>query len=76
MLPFEEDIVSYIETTHNHVMYRVTPIYIGNDALAKYVHMEGLSVEDGGKGISFNILVYNAQPGIEIDYSDGTSHIQ
>lgn len=35
--------------------------------------MEAYSVEDNGKGVSFNVFVYNVQPGINIDYKTGKS---
>ena len=73
MLPFENMIADYIQETGNHVMYRVTPIYKGNDLLPSGVHMEGYSVEDNGKGISFNVYCYNVQPGVTIDYATGRS---
>ena len=73
MLPFENLIATYIRKTHNHVLYRVTPIFRGSNLLADGVQMEAMSVEDSGKGILFNIYVYNSQPGIEIDYTTGIS---
>ena len=73
MLYFENKIDDYIEDTGNHVMYRVTPIYYKNDLLPRGVHMEGYSVEDEGKGISFNVYCYNVQPGVTIDYASGRS---
>ena len=75
MLPFENKIADYVNETGNHVMYRVTPIYDGNNLLASGVHMEAFSVEDNGKGIKFNVYVYNVQDGIKIDYSDGSSSL-
>ena len=65
----------YIKETGNHVMYRVTPIYNGLDYVAQGVLMEAYSVEDDGKGVCFNVYVYNAQPGITIDYETGDSRI-
>lgn len=76
MLPFENMVAAYIEETDNHVMYRVTPIFTENNLLADGVQMEAVSVEDNGKGISFNVFVYNMQPGIEINYLDGTSKLE
>lgn len=73
MLPFEDEVADYVKETGNHVLYRVTPEYEGNDLLAQGVQMEGYSVEDQGEGICFNIFAYNVQPGIEIDYSTGDS---
>lgn len=74
MLPFENLVANYIRRTHNHVLYRVTPIFIGNNLLASGIQMEARSVEDNGKGILFNVYVYNNQPGIVIDYVTGRSH--
>lgn len=72
MLPFEKLIVDYIyKNKNNHVIYRVTPIFKGNNLLASGVEMEAYSVEDNGQGICFNIYVYNVQPGANIDYATG-----
>lgn len=71
MLPFENEVAEYIKNTNNHVMYRVTPIFEGNNLLADGVQMEGYSVEDKGKSISFNVFCYNVQPGANIDYVTG-----
>ena len=73
MLPLETKVASYIYNTGNHVLYRVTPIYVKNGLLAYGVQMEAQSVEDVGKGLSFNIFVYNVQPGVMIDYQTGES---
>lgn len=73
MLPFENQVADYVEKTGNHVMYRVTPLYEGNDLVAKGVQMEAWSVEDQGMGICFHVFVYNVQPGIGIDYATGES---
>lgn len=75
MLPFENEIADYVKETHNHVLYRVTPIFEGDNLLATGVQMEALSVEDNGKGIKFNVFVYNVQDGITIDYNDGSSSL-
>ena len=73
MLPFEDMIADYVKETGNHVLYRVTPVYEKNNLVAKGVQMEGMSVEDKGKDIKFNVFVYNVQPGISIDYKTGKS---
>lgn len=73
MLPFENEVAEYVKETDNHVLYRVTPKYEGDDLLAQGVQMEAYSVEDQGKGVCFNIFAYNVQPGIEIDYGTGNS---
>lgn len=76
MLPFENLVADYVKETKNHVMYRVTPVFEGDNLLAKGVQMEAFSVEDDGKGVSFNVFVKNVQPGIEINYLDGTSKLE
>ena len=73
MLPFENMVADYIKETGNHVLYRVTPIFEGNNLVASGVHMEAKSVEDNGEDILFNVYCYNAQPGVGIDYATGES---
>lgn len=73
MLPFEDMTANYVEETSNHVMYRVTPMFDGNNLLASGVLMEGYSVEDKGEGICFCVFCYNVQPDIIIDYANGSS---
>ncbi len=75
MLLFENMVADYVKETENHVMYRVTPVFEGNDLVAKGVYIEAYSVEDNGEGICFNIFAYNAQPGVEIDYLTGESRL-
>ena len=76
MLPFENMVADYVKETSNHVLYRVTPIYDGSNLVASGVQMEAMSVEDGGEGISFHVYVYNAQPGVSIDYLTGESRLE
>lgn len=71
MLPFENEVAEYIKNTNNHVMYRVTPIFEEDNLLADGVQMEGYSVEDKGRSISFNVFCYNVQPGVNINYATG-----
>ena len=71
MLPFETKVCDYVKNTGNHVLYRVTPIFDGDNLLADGVLMEAYSVEDAGEGISFCVFAYNVQPGIGIDYATG-----
>ncbi len=73
MLPFEDMVADYIKESDNHVLYRVTPVYVGKELVARGVQMEALSVEDEGEGISFCVFVHNVQPGVEIDYTTGKS---
>lgn len=74
MLPFENMVADYIKETDNHVLYRVTPVFAGDNLVASGVQMEAKSVEDNGDGILFNVYCFNAQPGIAIDYATGDSH--
>lgn len=73
MLPFENLAADYVKETGNHVLYRVTPIFEGDNLVASGVQMEAMSVEDAGEGVLFNVYCYNVQPGIVIDYATGDS---
>lgn len=73
MLPYENMVAEYVRRTNNHVLYRVTPIFTGNNLICDGVMMEAYSVEDNGSGITFCVFVYNVQPGIYINYSTGES---
>lgn len=78
MLPFEDMVDDYFEVKknrNNHVLYRVTPIYEGNNLVASGVLMEAYSVEDNGEGVCFNVYVYNVQPGITINYATGENSL-
>ena len=75
MLPFEDKVANYVEGTNNHVLYRVTPIFEGDNLVASGVLMEAYSVEDQGAGVMFNVYCYNVQPGIVIDYATGDSQL-
>ena len=71
MLPYENEVADYVWETGNHVLYRVTPVFVGDELMARGVHMEAESVEDGGAGVSFNVYCFNVQPGLQIDYATG-----
>ena len=71
MLPFEDEVADYVKRTGNHVLYRVTPIFQGEELVARGVEMEAESVEDNGTGVKFHVYCYNVQPGIGIDYATG-----
>ena len=73
MLPFENMVADYVTETGNHVLYRVTPVFEGDNLVADGVLIEAESVEDSGSGILFNVFCYNIQPGIVIDYATGDS---
>jgi len=73
MLPFENMVADYVKETNNHVRYRVTPIFVGNELVARGVQIEAMSIEDNGKAIKFNVYCFNVQPNIEINYKTGDS---
>ena len=75
MLDFENEVADYIRKTNNHVLYRATPIFEGDNLVASGVHLEALSVEDNGEGIKFNVYLYNIQDGIKINYKTGESSL-
>lgn len=73
MLRFENQVLEYVVQEGGRVLYRVTPLFEGDNLVASAVQMEALSVDDGGEGICFNVLCFNVQPGFEIDYATGES---
>lgn len=76
MLPFEEKVAKYLDQNDNHVLYRVTPVFDGDNLVASGVLMEAYSVEDSGEGICFCVYCYNVQPGVEINYRNGESSLK
>lgn len=76
MLPWEEQVMRYLDNSDNHVLYRVTPYFKGDDLLARGVEMEAYSVEDSGESLCFHVFVYNVQPGIILDYATGKSQVE
>ena len=76
MLPFENAVADYMDATGNHVLMAVTPIFEGDELVARGVHMMAESVEDGGEGVAFNVFCYNVQPGVVIDYGTGESMLE
>lgn len=75
MIPYEDQVADYVKNTGNQVLYRATPVYVGTNAVASGVQLEAYSVEDHGKGLSFNVYLYNVQPGVDIDYANGSSKL-
>ena len=73
---FESMVLDYIKETGNHVMYRITPVFVGDNLLANGVLMEGWSVEDNGEGICFCVFMYNVQPGIVLEYETGNNYME
>ena len=70
------NLFQYVRKTNNHVLYRVTPYYSGNNLLLSHIQIEAMSFEDKGQGICFNVKLDNIQPGIYINYADGNSHVE
>ena len=73
MLPYEIQILQYLDHSDHHVLYRVTPYFHGLELVARGVELEACSVEDRGEGVQFHVFLYNVQPGIRIDYLTGVS---
>ena len=71
MQPFEDKTAWYILRTGNHVLYRCTPVFEGDNLVVTGVLIEARSIEDGGEGICFNVFCYNVQLNIKIDYHTG-----
>ena len=71
MEPFENEVADYIRETGNHVMYRATPVFVGEELVARGVLLEAQSIEDDK--LQFNVFCYNVQPDVEIDYKTGES---
>ncbi|WP_102371734.1 DNA/RNA non-specific endonuclease [Enorma phocaeensis] len=71
MLPVEEEVARYIDRTGNHVLYRSTPIFEGDELVCRGVLIDARSIEDDGSGIYLAVWCPNVQPGIAIDYEDG-----
>ncbi len=75
MLPYENEVAEYVRDTGRHVMYRVTPRFSGNNLLCDGIQIEAYSVEDKGRGVSLNVFCYNVQPGVTINYKDGSNEL-
>lgn len=71
MLPFENMVADYVKETGNHVLYKVTPNFKKNNLIASGVEMEAWSVEDGGKGICFDVYCFNVNKTGKINYKTG-----
>lgn len=73
MLPIENAVWSYVTETGNHVLYRVSPVFVDNDLVASGVMIEACSIEDDGAEIQLFGYLFNVQPGVVIDYRTGDS---
>ena len=75
MLAYEDRVAGYVKRTGGRVLYRATPVFEGDDLVARGVLLEALSAGDGGTGLRFCAWCYNIEPGIEIDYANGESRL-
>lgn len=74
MLSFEMDLKYYLEEDSNrYVRYRVTPIFRGDELLARGVQLEAQSI--GSNAVSYNMYIFNIQDGVTLNYADGSSEI-
>lgn len=71
MTTYENPVADYIKESGNHVRYRVTPVFVDNDATCHGVLMEAESIEDNGAGIKYCVYCYNIQPEYVCDYLTG-----
>ena len=72
---YEEEVADYIYDTDNHVLYRSTPVFEGDELVCRGIQVEAYSLEDGGRGIDFSVWCPNVQPGVEIDYATGEARL-
>ncbi len=75
MLDIENQVAEYCRTSNNHVLYRVTPIFVGNELVARGVLMEAKSCEDNGHSICLCVFCFNVQPNVTIDYATGNNKL-
>lgn len=72
MLNVESEVLSYVRSSKEHVMYRVTPLYQGNELVARGVLMEAKSVESNH--LKLCRYVPNVEPGVRVDYATGRAY--
>lgn len=72
MLEYENQIAGYLKNSNNHVRYRVTPLFSGQELVCRGVQMEAQSIED--KSLCFNVFIYNVSDNITINYLTGDAH--
>ena len=75
MISFENMLADIIKEKDIHVMYRVTPIFIGDNLVCEGLLLEGYSVEDRGENIEFCVFSFNVQPGVKINYATGENQL-
>lgn len=71
MVYYENLVANYIKKTDHHVRYRVTPIFKNVELVTRGIRLEAQSIEDNT--ISFDVYIFNIQPGYEINYLTGSS---
>lgn len=74
MSQYENQVGYYLRGASSHyVRYRITPIFRGNELLARGVHMEAESI--GDNSIRLNVYIFNVEPGITLNYNNGKSTV-
>lgn len=76
MIMFESIVNTYVTGSGNHCLYRVTPVFLGKELVARGVHMEAYSVEDKGARVKFNVYLPNKQDKVKINYLTGESSLK
>ena len=77
----ENAVMNYLQRVSRRVIYRVTPVFEGKEEVARGFVVEAMSYGDSaadlgaGRDLCFCMFVYNVQPGVIIDYRDGSSRI-
>ena len=74
---FENMVLNYLKSNKatNKVLYRVTPVFNGDNLLCSGVLMEAYSLDDNGTDVQFCVFVYNIQEGVHLDYATGKNRL-
>lgn len=74
MAQWENEIGDFLDNNPGiHVLYKVTPNFIGTDFVCSGLTLQAQSVEDNGAGLGFTVYIKNVEHGITINYSNGES---
>lgn len=53
---------------HEKVIYQATPIFRGNEDMARGINLQAISTD--GR-LNFNVFLFNVEPGIQFNYANG-----
>lgn len=67
---FEEKVRDSL-AQHKKVIYRVTPIFRGNELMPRGIWSQAISTD---QSLNFNVYIWNIEPGIAFDYTSGHGH--